>query len=248
MIYFASDFHLGSPNYESSRSREIDICNWLDFIKDKATEIYFLGDTFDFWFEYNAVVPKGYIRFLGKLSELHDRGIKLHMCLGNHDLWIGKYLQLECGVHVFSEPKTIQIGTFKYHIHHGDGLGPGDYRYKFLKKIFTNYWAQKLFKWLHPDIGFSMASYFSRKSRASEKTEERTFKGYENEFLIAYCDEYLKKEEIDFFILGHRHLALDITLSNNKSRYINLGEWFKGRRYLEVDEKGLRIMDFAQSL
>ncbi len=168
------------------------------------------------------------------------------MCVGNHDLWIGKYLQIECGVTVFSEPKTIQIGSFKYHIHHGDGLGPGDNRYKFLKKIFTNFWAQKAFKWLHPDIGFSLASYFSRKSRASEKTEERIFKGYEKEFLISYCDEYLKENEVDFFIFGHRHLALDITLANNKSRYINLGEWFKGRRYLEANESGLRILEFKQ--
>ncbi len=244
MIFFASDFHFGSPNYELSRKREEDVCCWLDSIKDRASEIYFLGDTFDFWFEYKSVVPKGCIRFFGKLAELSDRGIQLHMCVGNHDLWLNDYLTEELGIHIFREPKTFSVGNFRYHVHHGDGLGPGDRKYKFLKKIFVNKGAQWFFKWLHPDIGFSLASYFSRKSRASEKPEERAFKGYDKEFLIAYCEETLQKTHIDYFIFGHRHLALDIALSNKKSRYINLGEWFKGRRYLEVDESGVRVMEY----
>ena len=244
MIYFASDFHFGSPNHASSKSREKDVCRWLDEIKDTATKIFLLGDTFDFWFEYNSVVPKGCVRFLGKLAELSDKGIEIEMCVGNHDLWMKDYLINECGVKIFTEPKEITIGDFKIHVHHGDGLGPGDKKYKFLKRIFINSIAQKAFKWLHPDIGFSLASYFSKKSRASEKSEERKFKGIDKEFLILYCEDILKNHNVDFFIFGHRHLALDIALSNNKSRYINLGEWYKGRRYAVATEKGLDLRDF----
>lgn len=244
MVYLVSDFHLGSPNYDDSRNREIIICAWLDSIKSQAKSIYFLGDTFDFWFEYKSVVPKGFVRFIGKLAELHDLGIELIMFVGNHDLWISDYLTKECGVCVFRDPQTIQIGNNRIHIHHGDGLGLGDRKYKFLKKIFTNKTAQWLFKWLHPDIGFSLASYFSRQSRASEKPEERMFKGYDKEFLIGYCEETLKKIHVDYFIFGHRHLALDITLSNGVSRYINLGEWFRGRRFVVVDESGVQVQEF----
>lgn len=245
MVYFVSDFHLGSPDYNDSRNREIVICAWLDSIKSKAKTIYFLGDTFDFWFEYKSVIPKGFVRFLGKLAELHDLGIELIMFVGNHDLWILDYLTKECGVSVYRNPQTIQIGNNRIHIHHGDGLGPGDRKYKFLKKIFLNNSAQFLFKCIHPDIGVSLASYFSRKSRASEKPNERLFKGTENEYLVQYAEGVLLNENIDFFIFGHRHLALDITLSNGVSRYINLAEWFRGRRYVEVDETGVRVKEFV---
>ena len=248
MIYFACDFHFGSPNYQQSRERELVVCQWLDEIKDTATKIFLLGDVFDFWFEYNSVVPKGCVRFLGKLAELTDKGIEIEMCVGNHDLWMQDYLVKECGVKIFSEPKEISIGSYKLHIHHGDGLGPGDKKYKFLKQIFTNRIAQKLFKWLHPDIGFSLASYFSKKSRASEKHQERKFQGHEKEYLVCYCEEVLKRHHVDYFIFGHRHLALDVELSNKKSRYINLGEWFKGRRYCEADENGVRIREFSSGL
>lgn len=244
MIYFVSDFHLGSPDYESSRKREQVICNWLDFVSKDAKEIYFLGDVFDFWYEYASVVPKGYVRFLGKLAQLHDSGIRLHMCVGNHDLWLRDYLTNECGVRIFKDPETVSIGGKKYVVHHGDGLGPGDSRYKFLKGIFTNAVAIKLFKWLHPDLGYGMASFFSRWSRKSEKPEERVFKGNEKEYLVLYAEDRLKSEDIDYFIFGHRHLQLDILLSNRKSRYINLGQWFTGRRYVVASDEGLEVKEF----
>ncbi len=245
MVYFVSDFHLGSPTYGHSRQREIAICAWLDSIKSQAKTIYFLGDTFDFWFEYKSVIPKGFVRFLGKLAELHDLGIELNMFVGNHDLWIANYLTEECGVNVFRNPQTITVGNNRIHIHHGDGLGPGDKKYKFLKKVFTNGVAQFLFKWIHPDMGVSLASYFSRKSRSAEQPSDRIFKGTENEYLVQYAESVLRNEAIDFFIFGHRHLALDITLSNGVSRYINLGEWFVGRRYVVVDQGGVRVMEFV---
>ncbi len=244
MVYFISDFHLGSPDSKSSKEREKDICRWLDYVKKDAIQIYFLGDIFDFWFEYKYVVPRGYARFLGKLCELHDLGIELHLCVGNHDLWIRDYLETECGLTIFKEPKIIEIDGLKLCVHHGDGLGPGDKKYKFLKSIFTNGFAQWLFTILHPNIGFFIATRFSKKSRKSEKPEEKSFKGMDKEFLVLYSESFLKQEHLDAFIFGHRHLQLDILLSNGKSRYINLGEWFKGRRYVRVGGGRIDVLDF----
>ncbi len=244
MIVFVSDFHLGSPNYKTSRKREADICAFLDSVKERATEIYFLGDVFDFWFEYKTVIPKGYVRFIGKLAELSDLGIQLKLCVGNHDLWMSDYLKLECGVEVFKEPRILDMGETKILVHHGDGLGPGDLKYKFLKKIFTNKIAQYCFRLLHPDLGVQMANAFSRKSRSGEKPIEKSYKGDHIEFLTQYCEEVLQDTFVHFFIFGHRHLQLDITLSNGVSRYVNLGEWFSGRRYVIFQNGHLEIKEF----
>lgn len=245
MVYFASDFHLGAPNNESSRIREDKICRWLDSIKEDATEIYLLGDLFDFWFEYKSVVPRGYVRFLGKLAELLDKGIDIHICVGNHDLWLRDYLVNEIGVSIFNQPQTIVRNGKKFHIHHGDGLGPGDKGYKVLKRFFVHPISQFIFSQLHPNLGFGIAQRASKKSRINQPQSEKEYQGDTKEFLTLYSEQILKKEEdIDFFVFGHRHLQLDVTLSNNRSRYINLGEWFTGSRYVRFDGEELSILNF----
>ncbi len=76
-IYFASDNHLGLPNAEESRVREKHFVSWLDEAQKDAAAIYLLGDLFDFWFEYKTVVPKGFVRVLGKIAEMSDLGIPI---------------------------------------------------------------------------------------------------------------------------------------------------------------------------
>lgn len=245
MIYFASDFHLGAPNYTSSRDREEKICRWLDSIKGKATELFLLGDIFDFWFEYKTVVPKGYVRFLGKLAELRDKGVDIHICVGNHDLWLADYLTKEIGLRVFREPETIKRQGVVFHVHHGDGLGPGDSGYKRLKKVFTNPFAQFVFSKLHPNFGIGLANRASQKSRIHQPEKEKKYQGDDKEYLTLYSEEQLKQNpKINYFIFGHRHLPLDITLSNKKSHYINLGEWFSGSRYVSFDGEQVLISNF----
>ena len=102
-IYFASDFHLGAPSFEKSRERELKLVKWLDEIKTDAEEIFLVGDIFDFWFEYKFVAPKGHIRFLGKIAELTDSGIKVHFFTGNHDMWMFDYLPKEIGIELHRE-------------------------------------------------------------------------------------------------------------------------------------------------
>lgn len=241
--YFASDFHLGIDARLSSLERERQIVRWLEEIRADASAIYLVGDVFDFWFEYGKVVPKGYVRLLGKLAELRDSGIEIHYFTGNHDMWMFRYFEEELGIPTYRKPLRQKIGGKAFLIGHGDGLGPGDHGYKFIKRVFANPLCQWLFERLHPNFGIRLANFWSGRSRAADK-ESRTFLGPENEWLIAYCNRKLEEYEADFFIFGHRHLPIDFTLKNGRSRYINLGEWMNFNSYAVFDGEQLEIRFF----
>ena len=239
-IYFLSDFHLGAPNAEASLIREKKIISFLDEIKDQASEIFILGDMFDFWFEYKNVVPKGYTRLLGKLAQITDAGTPIHFFVGNHDMWMKDYFQKELNIKVYFNPEEFNLLGKKFLIGHGDGLGPGDNGYKFLKKIFRNKISQFLFGILPPAVGMGMANYFSRKSRAQTGSTDEVYLGDDKEWLIAYCREVLTKEHYDYFVFGHRHLPIDFKL-NEESTYLNLGDWIKHYTYADFDGQSLTL-------
>ena len=245
-IYFASDFHLGVPEQESSLIREKKLVRWLDEAAEDAAEIWLLGDIFDFWFEYKTVVPRGYVRLLGKIAEITDSGIPVTIFTGNHDMWIFDYLPKEIGVTLYREPVTRTWNNKHFMIGHGDGLGPGDYSYKVIKKVFANKFSQWLFRWIHPDIGIGIANYFSGKSRIANKNEDKIYLGDEKEWLSIYAREILKSEHFDFFIFGHRHLPIDIKVGEN-SRYINLGEWINDYTYAVFDGLELKLQTFESN-
>lgn len=239
-IYFLSDFHLGAPNHTVSLAREKRIIRFLDEAKKDASEIFIVGDLFDFWYEYRTVVPKGYVRILGKLAEITDAGTPVHFFVGNHDMWMKGYFEKELNIPVYHEPKQFERDGKKFLIGHGDGLGPGDKGYKFIKKIFRNRFCQWLFGILPPAVGVGLANYLSRRSRAAAGQFVERFWGEENEWLVIYCKEVLQKEYFDFFIFGHRHLPIDISLANG-SRYINLGDWMTYCTYAVFDQDGLSL-------
>lgn len=228
---------------ERSLEREKSIVSWLNAIAKDASAIYLLGDVFDFWFEYKTVVPKGFVRFLGAISRLTDAGIPVYLFPGNHDLWVGKYLEAECGVVVVKDAITIKLGNDICYLHHGDGLGPGDVGYKWLKKVFLSKIAQKAFAMIHPGIGVSFAQKLSKKSRLAQNPKEDNYLGDSKEHLTQFCKQYLlncKTPKPKYFIFGHRHLVLDIDLGEGV-RYINLGEWLHGSQYAEYDGVELRL-------
>jgi len=239
-IFFISDFHLGAPTPQKSLEREKKIVRFLDQIKAEASEIFILGDLFDFWYEYKKVVPRGYVRILGKLAELTDIGIRIHFFVGNHDMWMNDYFQKELNIDVYFEPHPFELDGKKFLIGHGDGLGPGDKGYKFIKKVFRNPVCQWLFGILPPAIGMGIADYFSRKSRAQTGTTDEKFLGEENEWLVIYSKEILKTQHYDYFVFGHRHLPLDIPLSEN-SRYVNLGDWIRYYSYAVLENGELSL-------
>jgi UDP-2,3-diacylglucosamine hydrolase len=243
-----SDFHLGVPTREKSLEREKRIVRFLNQIKNDAKEIYILGDIFDFWFEYKTVVPKGYTRLLGTIAHLSDSGISIHFFTGNHDMWSFSYFQEELGVKLYKEPILKEIDGKKFFLGHGDGLGPGDKGYKFIKKIFSNKFCQWLFAQMHPNIGIGLANYFSRKSRMANAQADEVFLGENEEWLVQFCKDYLSKNPpVDYFVFGHRHLPLDIRLEKG-ARYINLGEWVKYNSYAVFDGKELELKFFETNM
>ncbi len=246
-IYFASDFHLGIPDSKRSLVRERKLIEWIDQCLPDCQELYLMGDVFDFWFEYKTVVPKGYVRLLGKLAELTDRGIPVHLFTGNHDIWAFDYLHEEVGISLHRDPEIKTYNGKTFYLAHGDGLGPGDNGYKFLKKVFSNRFNQWLFRWLHPDIGARMALYFSHKSRLANSIKdqkEEYRKDLEEEMLYQFSRDLLKKgEKIDYFVFGHRHLPTDIHLENN-SRLIILGDWLINFTYAEFDGNDITLKYF----
>jgi len=239
-IYFISDLHLGAPNAEESLIREKKFVKWLDEIAIDAEELFVVGDLFDFWFEYKHAAPRGHVRALGKLAELADSGIKITLFTGNHDMWIFDYLPKEIGCQLYREPITREFNGVKFYIGHGDGLGPGDHGYKFIKKVFANKFCIWLFARLHPNFGIGLANYFSKKSRAKTGGDDSIFLGENEEWLVQYSKEVLEKEHFDYFVFGHRHLPLDINL-NDKSQYINLGDWLSYYSYAYFDGKVLHL-------
>jgi UDP-2,3-diacylglucosamine hydrolase len=242
-IYFLSDLHLGAPDYERSRERENKLIRFLVSIEDNAQAIFFIGDVFDFWFEYRHVVPKGFIRFLSKLADLKEKGIDIYIFTGNHDLWLGDYLEKEIGAKIFYEKQHVISGDKSILVAHGDGLGPGDTKYKILKKIFSNRFCQWLFRWLHPDVGMKIAQMWSRHSFTDPAIE--VFHGEDKEWLVQYSKKKLEEKEYDYFLMGHRHLPMEIQLSE-KSTYLNLGDWILNCNYAEFDGHTMRLIKFDE--
>ena len=243
-VYFLSDFHLGAPNGSASLQREKLIVQFLSEVKHKTAALFIVGDMFDFWYEYKKVVPRGYVRLLGKLAEFTDAGIPVHFFVGNHDMWMRDYLQTELSIPVYFEPKEFTFNHKTFYIGHGDGLGPGDGGYKALKKVFRNPVCQWLFGLVPPQIGIGLADYFSRKSRAKTGTSEEVFLGEEAEWLIIYCKEVLAQKKVDYFVFGHRHLPIDYRLTG-ESRYINLGDWITYFTYAVFDGVDMELKSYT---
>lgn len=232
--YFASDQHFGAPSVEESKIREQKFVNWLNFIKKDADVLFLLGDLFDFWFEYAQAVPKGFVRVLGKLAELSDQGIEIHFFVGNHDLWMHDYFEKELNIPVYHQPKEFIINNKSFFIGHGDGLGPEDKGYKRMKKVFANPVSKWFFRWLHPDVGIRLGHYLSVKNKLISGAEDVKFLGEENEWLVQYSKMKLTEKHYDYFVFGHRHLPLEITISGS-SKYINTGDWITHFTYGEFD-------------
>ena len=262
-VYFLSDFHLGAPDHAASLARERRIVNFLERIRKDAAEIFIVGDLFDFWYEYKTVVPKGYVRILGKMAEIADEGIPIHFFTGNHDMWMSGYFEQELNIPVYHAPKTFEWNGKKFFIGHGDGLGPGDHGYKFLKKIFRNPFCQWLFGLLPPAIGVGLANWLSRRSRAMTGQIDEQSLREDKEWLISYCREVLQKSYFDFLVFGHRHLPIDFSLGNGDrkgnagtegasgraaSRYINLGDWIHYDTYAVFDGERLSLLTDTEAM
>jgi UDP-2,3-diacylglucosamine hydrolase len=237
--FFASDVHLGLYPLQKSRIREKLFVKWLDEIKPQTQVLFLLGDIFDFWFEYNKVVPRGFTRFLGKLAEFTDSGIEVHFFAGNHDVWIFDYLAEETGVVLHKSHVRIDINGKQFLLGHGDGLSPDDKGYRFLKACFTNKFLQFLFARLHPNLALWFGQRWSKHSRLSKGISEQ-YMGDDKEHQIVFSKNYIQSNDVDFLIFGHRHYAMDYKLSE-KSRMLNLGEWIFSNTFASFDGENLKL-------
>ncbi|MDZ4748134.1 MAG: UDP-2,3-diacylglucosamine diphosphatase [Saprospiraceae bacterium] len=237
--YFASDFHLGIDGAQTSVEREKLIVEWLDAAAPDMQTLYLVGDIWDYWFEYGQVIPKGYSRILGCIGRLRDAGIPIYYFTGNHDMWMFRYLTEEFGIPIYRKAVTHTIDGKKFYIGHGDGLGPGDHGYKMIKKIFANPVSQWLFARIHPNTGLRLMKFFSGTSR--QHTEIENFLVPEKEWLIQYAREVLQKEDIDYFVFGHRHLPIEFDLGIKGAKYFNLGDWLKYNSYAVWDGTSLHL-------
>jgi UDP-2,3-diacylglucosamine hydrolase len=247
-VYFASDFHLGIPTPEKSHQREALLIAWLDMVQQDASAIYLMGDLFDFWFEYKTAIPKGYARLLGKMAQITDKGIPLHLFRGNHDMWAFRYLQDEINVILHRAPEFTRLGNKYFYLAHGDGLGPGDHGYKFLKKTFACRFNQWLFRWLHPDIGIRMGLYWSRKSRYANQSktqdeEQQTIKLIEQRLAVHSKEILHSHPELDYLVYGHYHYPLETTIGPHTKQVV-LGDWLTNFSYGKFDGENLTLHRF----
>ena len=246
-VYFLSDAHLGSLAIDHSRMHERRLVRFLDSIKNKAAAIYLLGDMFDFWYEFKYVVPRGYTRFLGKLSELSDMGVEIHYFTGNHDIWAFDYLEKECGVILHKQPLTTEIYGKIFLLAHGDGLGDPDKKFKFLRALFHSKVCQFLFSSIRPRWSMWLGLTWAKHSRMKRNNnEEPPYMGENREHLVLYTKEYIKTHpDVDYFIYGHRHIEIDLQLSR-KSRMIVLGDWITQFSYVVYDGEHMFMSEYIE--
>lgn len=243
-VYFVSDVHLGSKMHTDSVNTERKLCRWLDFARKDAQAIYLLGDIFDYWFEYKTVVPRGFTRLLGKLSEISDSGIPIYFFIGNHDIWLTDYLQNECGLIVHRKPLLTEISGKKFFIAHGDGLADKSIAFRLLRKLFHSKFLRSCFATIHPRWTVSLAHAWSNKSREAGGVQD--FLGEDKEYLIQFAkQEIVRTPDIDYFVFGHRHLVLDFQL-NEKTHVINIGDWIQHFSYGLFDGKEMMLEKYQQ--
>lgn len=246
-IYFLSDAHLGSLAIDHGRTHERRLVRFLDDIKHKAAAVYLLGDMFDFWYEYRYVVPKGYTRFLGKLSELTDLGVEVHFFTGNHDIWMYGYLHDECGVIIHTKPLLTEIYGKLFYLAHGDGLGDPDRKFGFIRRVFHNPLCQRLFSGLHPRWGMWFGLHWAKHSRLKRGGRtEPPYMGEAHEPLVLFTKQYMRThQDIDYFIYGHRHIQLDLLLLH-KSRMMIIGDWITQFSYVVFDGEHIFLEDYVE--
>ena len=245
MYYFASDVHLGAGDELTSRRTEQRFVAWLDMVAKDAEEIFLVGDIFDFWFEYNYVIPKGFVRALGKLVELTDKGVKITFITGNHDMWAKDYLERECGIKTFFTPQPVELAGKRLFVAHGDNMNIKNQPVlRLMNATFRSRIARVLFSWLvHPDLALKFGKWWSGKSRKSHSMETLTEKSLG--FLIDYARGYkAENPTTEYIIFGHMHYPYD--LSQEQLRVLFLGCWEGDATYAALDREGnIELKTFA---
>lgn len=235
--YFISDLHIGVEENSAEEERQHIILKFLREIYQDATHLCIVGDLFDFWFEYKYVVPKKYFNFLYELKRMAVNGTEIHYLTGNHDFYLGRFLDEYVGIKTWDHDCRLEIGGKKFYLYHGDGIAKRDVGYRILKRILRNRFNLRMYRWLHPDLGIPFARLVSGSSRKYTKKinlrDESDYKEYA---------EARFKEGFDFVLMGHRHNPLIHDWEGHK--YINLGDWLDNFTYAVFDGKELNLKHY----
>jgi UDP-2,3-diacylglucosamine hydrolase len=131
------------------------------------------------------VVPRGFVRFIGKLAELSDQGVKIHFFSGNHDVWLFDYFPEEFGAVIHHDPMVVTMGSVTFYLSHGDGLTDKDRGYQFQKTIYRNKFLQWCYARLHPNGSTAFAQWWSKKSRYGKVMVYPYKEGNEEQIIFA---------------------------------------------------------------
>ncbi|MCH5225854.1 MAG: UDP-2,3-diacylglucosamine diphosphatase [Muribaculaceae bacterium] len=227
-----------------SRLSEKRITAFLDSIKGEAEAIYLLGDILDYWYEYKYVVPRGYVRFFGKLAELADAGIKIVWLKGNHDIWIFDYLPRELGIEVRDGHIIEQIAGKTFFLSHGDGDGKLEPGFRFIRALFRSPVCQWLFSGIHPRWTVPFAYNWSARSRKGGEMRgipDARLLDNLREFVVKYHKSH---PEVDYFIFGHVHILSREEIDKG-CEMIVLGEWIRTFSYAVMGPEGLQLKKFT---
>lgn len=235
--YFFSDAHLGVGTKEEDRQKERSLVAFLEFVHSDGEQLFIVGDLFDYWFEYQSVVPKGYFRLFSKLADLSDAGIKLTYLAGNHDFWLRGYFRDELGMEIYPDPIERVIQGKRFYIHHGDGLLKNDTGYRILKRVLRNKTNIFLFSLVHPDLAARIAHWSSHKSR--KYTSKREFEGDD---MTKFAEQKIN-EGYDFVIMGHNHVPCKRNIGSGV--YVNLGDWVREQTYAVFDGTSLELKSWG---
>ena len=237
--YFISDLHLGAKYMADQQMREKRVCRFLDSIKDDAAELYLLGDILDYWYEYKYVVPRGYIRFLGKLAELSDAGVRLTWVTGNHDVWLFDYLRDQLNMTVLYGNTMVESQGRRILISHGDDVGVQPAMYRFTRWCFHNKVCQWLYASVHPRWTYPVATGWSNENRTRRNPEQlRAISENAAQHLLDFSREYYAAHpDVEAFVYGHLYIARMNRLEGLPP-VIFLGDWISLCTYAVLDTEG----------
>ncbi|MFR9504197.1 MAG: UDP-2,3-diacylglucosamine diphosphatase [Rikenellaceae bacterium] len=238
MYYFASDVHLGAGSKEEQRATERLFVEWLDRVSADATAIFLCGDIFDFWYEYKRVVPKGFVRTLGKIAQITDRGVRVVFMSGNHDMWVLDYLREECGVELYTTPHTFELGARRVHVAHGDNLNvKKNPSLRLMNTIFRSKVLRVLFTWLiHPNIALWFGNWWSGSSRKKHTHESVELRARSVGMLKEYVHRCFEQSGDDIYIFGHLHHAEAFT--EQRPQIIFMNDWSSDPHYITLSDSG----------
>lgn len=245
--YFISDLHLGAKYMADQLDREKRVCRFLDTIKDDAAELYLLGDILDYWYEYKYVVPRGYIRFLGKLAELADSGVKITWVTGNHDVWLFDYLRDQLGMRVLKGHTVVETAGKRILISHGDDVGVQPVMYRFTRWCFYNKVCQWLYAAIHPRWTYPIATGWSNENRTGrDPARQQAVSERAAERLIDFSrDFYASHPDVEAFVYGHLHIAR-MNEVEGMPPVIFLGDWISLCTYVVLDSNGNFTLNYFE--